>query len=112
MKMKRLSAFVGFLLLISGFLAAGVFEANAAPPPFEEVTLSVPDMHCRLCPLTVRKALDRIPGVVEAKADLETKTATVIIQKGRVSVRTLEHATLEAGYPSTLITVKKMRMKM
>ena len=110
--MKRFSVFVGLLFLISGFLGAGVSVSLAAPPPFEEVTLSVPDMHCRLCPLTVRKALDRLPGVVEAKADLETKTATVVIQKGRVSVRTLERATREAGYPSTLVTVKEIRMKM
>lgn len=110
--MKRLSAFMGLLFLISGFLAAGVPVTQASPPPFEEVTLSVPDMHCRLCPLTVRKALDRIHGVVDAQADLTTKTATVIIQKGRVSVRTLERATREAGYPSTLKSIKEMTMKM
>jgi mercuric ion binding protein len=110
--MKSLSIFAGLLLLVFSVLATEVSVSEAAQPSFEEVILSVPDMHCRLCPLTVRKALDRIPGVVDAKADLATKTATVIIQKGRVSVRALEHATAQAGYPSTLKSIKEMTMKM
>jgi cation transport ATPase len=47
------------LPLFGMLLAAGV--ASAAPP--NTVTLAVENMTCGTCPIVVRKALERVPGV-------------------------------------------------
>jgi len=91
------------ILVLSGSLSGWAASSGS----LETVTLSVPGMHCRLCPLTVQKALRRLPGVVDAQADLKTKTATVTIQPNRVSVGSLEQATREAGYPSSVLSLAK-----
>ena len=43
----------------------------------QTVTLDVKNMYCDLCPVTVRKSLEHMPGVAEAKVDFAQKTATV-----------------------------------
>lgn len=59
------------------------FSALAGEPRIAK--LSVPGMNCHLCPLTVRKALERVPGVLEARADFATKTAEVKYDPDKVS---------------------------
>lgn len=66
------------------------------------VVLDVPGMTCNFCPITVRKALQKVPGVIEAKADFETKTATVVFDPAKTNVETLTKATANAGYTSTV----------
>jgi mercuric ion binding protein len=65
------------------------------------VTLAVQNMTCAMCPLTVKKSLTQLPGVVRAEVSFEAKTATVTYQADKVSVENLTQATTHAGYPST-----------
>lgn len=52
------------------------------------VTLAVKGMFCGLCSPTVKKALSKVPGVIEAKVDFETQTAIVtLIPRRRTSLR-------------------------
>ena len=67
------------------------------------VVLDVPGMTCKFCPITIRKALEKVPGVVEVKSEFKTKTATVTFDPAKTNVETLMKATANAGYPSTLI---------
>jgi len=67
----------------------------------QTVVLDVQNMTCDLCPITVKKALDKVPGVAVTKIDLAKKTATVKFDPNRVSVAALVKATTNAGYPST-----------
>jgi len=67
------------------------------------VKLSVPDMNCLACPITVRKSLERVDGVLNAEAFLETQTAVVTFDDAKTDVRALTEATEYYGYPSTLI---------
>lgn len=104
MKTHRVFRLTLVLGMILSFALSGSLSGWAASSgSLETVTLSVPGMHCRLCPLTVEKALRRVPGVVEARADLKTKTATVTIRPDRVSIQSLEEVTRNAGYPSSLV---------
>jgi mercuric ion binding protein len=64
--------------------------------------LDVPGMFCSLCPVTVRKALMRVPGVLEAKADLATKRAEAKYDPEKVSAESLAKAVSDAGFPATL----------
>ncbi len=71
----------------------------AADP--QTVVLDVQNMTCELCPITVKKALDKVPGVAATKIDLAKKTATVKFDPERANVAALVKATTNAGYPST-----------
>lgn len=77
----------------------------ASPPAFAEtktVTLSVPGMNCDLCPLTIKKAISRVPGVASVEASYEKKQAVVTFDDSKTSVEALMKATANAGYPSTV----------
>jgi periplasmic mercuric ion binding protein len=77
----------------------------ASPVVFAEsktVTLSVPGMNCNLCPLTIKKAISKVPGVASVEASYEKKQAVVTFDDRRASVEALMKATANAGYPSTL----------
>ena len=76
--------------------------AEAKQAKLQTVTLDVQNMTCSFCPITVRKALEKVPGVVKATASLETKTATVTFDPTKTNVEALTKATTNAGYPSTL----------
>lgn len=64
--------------------------------------LEVSGMTCSLCPLTVRKALERVPGVLQAKADLDTQRAEAKYDPDKVSPEALakaRHAGIRARRP-------------
>jgi mercuric ion binding protein len=81
-------------------LAALALGAQAGEP--KQVVLDVPGMNCALCPISVKKALEKVPGVRAAKADLATKTAEATYDPDRVSVEKLAKAVTDAGYPATV----------
>lgn len=66
------------------------------------VKLDVPGMTCKFCPITIKKALEKIPGVTEAKSDFDTKTATVTFDPSKTNIEALMKATENAGYPSSV----------
>ena len=86
--------------IFSASLLAVALSAGAADPV--RVVLDVPSMDCSLCPISVKKALDRVPGVLEAKADLATKSAQVKYDPDKVSPEALAQAVTNAGYPATV----------
>lgn len=67
----------------------------------QTVVLDVPGMTCKFCPITIRKALEKVPGVIEAKSDYESKSASVVFDPAQTDVAALTAATANAGYPST-----------
>jgi mercuric ion binding protein len=81
-------------------LAAFAFGAQAGES--KQVVLDVPGMNCALCPISVKKALEKVPGVLAAKADLATKTAEATYDPDRVSTERLAKAVTDAGYPATV----------
>lgn len=72
----------------------------AAPP--KTVTLEVKNMTCSLCPITVKKSLEKVAGVSAVKVDSDKKTATVTFDTDKTQPEALTRATTNAGYPSTL----------
>jgi len=73
---------------------------NGEPPVRREVILSIPGMNCPMCPITVRKALEKLTGVGLVEADLKTKEAMVSFDPRLVSIEQLIAATSAAGFPS------------
>ncbi|MDX8398853.1 MAG: mercury resistance system periplasmic binding protein MerP [Gallionellaceae bacterium] len=71
------------------------------------VTLSIPSMDCEVCPITVKKALGKIPGVSQTDVNFNKRQVTVTFDDSRANVDGLTHATMNAGYPSTLAINKQ-----
>lgn len=69
------------------------------------VILDVRNMTCSMCPITVRKALEKVPGVIEAEVKYEVDGvgwAKVVFHPAATDVTALVAATTNAGYPSTV----------
>lgn len=97
--MRHILAVLTTLLLLS---AVPLTAPAADTTELKTVTLKVENMTCSACPLTVRKSLEKVPGVAKAKADFETKTAIVTFDPAKTNIEALTRATTEAGYPSAL----------
>lgn len=85
---------------VSLLSAALATVAVAAEP--KRVVLDVPSMNCSLCPISVKKALEKVPGVVEARAELATKSAEATYDPDRTSPEALARAVANAGYPASI----------
>ena len=86
--------------LLIALLAAIPLTVLAATP--KTVTLAVQNMTCELCPITVKKSLEKVPGVSAVKVDFDRKTAIVTYDADKVQPEALSSATTNAGYPSTV----------
>jgi periplasmic mercuric ion binding protein len=64
------------------------------------VTLDVPGMTCPACPITIKKALNKVQGVSKVEISLERKQAVVTFDDTKADTKTLVKATTDAGYPS------------
>jgi len=87
-----------YLPTLTAMLLATVALAGAP----RTVTLQVKNMTCSTCPIVVRKALERVPGVSAASIDFDKKTATVTFDPDQVKPSALTEATTNAGFPSSL----------
>ncbi len=93
--MKRLLGFPTLALAL--IMSVPVIAATRT------VTLSVPGMNCAACPITVKKALGKVPGVAKTDVNLDKRQATVTFDDARANVEALTRATQDAGYPSTVV---------
>jgi mercuric ion binding protein len=80
-------------------VALPVFASAATP---QTVTLAVQKMTCALCPVTIKKSLERVTGVSAVAIDFDKKTATVTYDPEKTTPDVLVEATADAGYPSTI----------
>jgi len=78
-----------------GFSATALAEEST-------VTFTVEKMTCATCPFTVRKVMKNVDGVVDAKVDYDSKTATVTFDDERTTPAEIANASTEIGYPATL----------
>lgn len=86
--------------LVASLLVWLPLMAWAATP--QTAVLDVQNMTCSVCPITVRKALEKVPGVLDAKVDYNHRTAIVKYDPGQATSTALIKATTDAGFPSTL----------
>ena len=86
---------VRHLLVVA--LAIAASQAFAAP---RQVTLTVPTMDCATCPVTIKVALMKVPGVSKAVVSYKHRTAQVTFDDAKTDVAALTRATDGVGYPS------------
>lgn len=78
-----------------------VAQANEGDS-IQTVTLAIKNMTCKICPITVRKSLTKIDGVISASSDFDSKTASVKFDSHKTNIDALIAATTNAGYPSSV----------
>ena len=84
----------------AAFVTLTPLAALAATP--QTAVLDVQNMTCELCPVTVKKSLEKVAGVSQARIDFAKKTATVTFDADKTNATALTRATADAGYPSTV----------
>lgn len=85
--------------LVAAAMGGAHVTANAAT---RTVTLALPSMNCEVCPLTVKKALTKVPGVSQASVNYEKRQAVVTFDDAKTNPGALTESTKNAGYPSTV----------
>jgi len=82
------------LIAIAGFNGTAVADEAT-------VTFTVEKMTCATCPFTVRKAMKNVDGVIDAKVDYDSKTATVTFDDAQTTPAEIANASTKIGYPAT-----------
>ena len=83
-------------------LALTFFISGASFAAEKTVKLSVPGMSCPSCPYMVKDAVSMVDGVKTVKATMADRSATVTFDDAVTSVKEIQQATADIGYPSTL----------
>jgi len=68
----------------------------------QSATFAVENMTCALCPVTVKKAMEKVNGVQSVRIDFDAKTATVVFDPAVTSVEAIAGASTDAGYPAAV----------
>ena len=90
-----------FLAIVFGVSLSAALPAISAEQKF---SLNIERMSCTLCPLTVRKAMERVDGVQHVDVDYDTKTATVTFDDSNTTSAEIAQASTDVGYPATLVS--------
>lgn len=85
---------LGILTLSLALVSASAWATS------KTVTLKVPGMTCSACPITVKKALNKIDGVSKVEVRYENKVAVVTFDDAKTNTKALIKATTDAGFPS------------
>ena len=88
----------------SMFLMSIIVVGVASAAPLQTATLAVENMTCGTCPIVVKKALERVPGVTSTSVDFQKKTATVSFDPVKTTSAKLSQVTAEAGFPSKVVS--------
>ena len=85
-------------LLAAVIVQLGLVASAWASP--QTVTLNVSGMTCPACPITVKKALEKVAGVSKVEVRFEKKQVLVTFDDAKTNTDALVKATTDAGYPS------------
>jgi mercuric ion binding protein len=93
----KASTLVAALLLVPGLALA----------KSQTVSLNIPTMDCATCPITIKAALVKVPGVSKVRVSYDRREAVIVYDDSKATVTDLKKATEDAGYPSMLKTSAK-----
>ncbi|MSR16990.1 MAG: mercuric transport protein periplasmic component [Methylococcaceae bacterium] len=69
----------------------------------QSVTLSISGMTCAVCPVTIKKSLQKVEGVKTVSVSYENKTVAIVFNDQIASIEKLLKAAENSGYPAMLI---------
>lgn len=88
--------------VLAVLLVWGLATSASLAQSVKSVTLDVQNMTCAGCAIAVKSALKRVEGVMDAKVDMRTNTATVTFDASKTAAEALTRATAAVGFPSKL----------
>jgi len=103
--MKNLKYLLIALCLIAGFVSSQTLQAKSteqAQNNSQIVILDMQNMTCAMCSITIRKALQGVDGVQNAKVDFDSKTANVTFDPNKTNIENLIKTTTNVGYSATV----------
>jgi periplasmic mercuric ion binding protein len=83
-----------------------VVAAPLASATQQTVALNVPTMDCATCPITIKTALSKVPGVAKVNVSYAKREAVIVYDDAQATVADLKKATEDVGYPAMLKTTK------
>ncbi|CAN5243444.1 hypothetical protein BH11PSE11_BH11PSE11_17490 [soil metagenome] len=86
------------LLLIATLTCLPGFASASS----QTISLTVPTMDCATCPITIKAALVKVPGVSRASVSYQRREAVIVFDDSKTNADELKKATADAGYPSFL----------
>jgi mercuric ion binding protein len=81
-------------------MMALAYPALGLAAELERVALSVENLTCPACSLTIKTALKREPGVSKTEVDASTHTVNVSFDPQRTSVARIVRIVTDAGFPA------------
>jgi mercuric ion binding protein len=99
--MKTLSVLPVLATTLALAVAPGLAQAKQ-----QTVALNVPTMDCATCPITIKAALNKVPGVANVKVSYDKREAVIVYDDAQASVADLKKATEDVGYPAMLKTTR------
>ena len=87
--------------LLATVFCCGMMLASPAYTAEQTVTMKIDKMTCALCPLTVRKAMERVDGVQDVSVDYDNKTAIITFDDTKTTAATIAQASTDVGDPAT-----------
>lgn len=85
---------------VTSVAPTSALSVPASPARVEVATFAVAHMTCAACPITVKKAMSGIHGVLSVRVDLTSKTATVQFDPNVTNAAAIAAASTNAGYPA------------
>lgn len=85
-------------------LAAFCLPSGAIAAPERNATFAVSNLTCPTCPIAVKTAMGRVPGVTHVNVDFSTKIATVSYDPVRATPEAIAAASSKVGYPARIAT--------
>lgn len=106
--MKRILVITAGVLALGagGILSTTSVALSAAPSAVAQATtartarLSIENMTCALCPVTVKSAMAGVKGVKSVEINFDAKTALVVFDPSVTTPEAIATASTNAGYPA------------
>lgn len=96
---------LGGVMTLATFPAANADVDTAQVQAGKQTTVfSIEKMTCAACPITVKKAMERVDGVKSVKVDFDAKTATVVFDPSTATPDQIGKASTNSGYPAKPIS--------
>lgn len=84
----------------TAIVLASLLVTSPALAAERTVRMQIENMTCAACPIAVRTAMERVPGVQDVTVDLEDRTAIIVYDDAQATADEIAEASRLAGFPA------------